>query len=425
MRRNVLIVVLISLAVLIFNLPSVYADERDEEIASLKEQVQGLLKRIENLEQEQSKEKEAITKHEEAIAKKTEPSVVMDKLVSRLKLKGRWAAGYYKSEDAGSYPSGSFEVPEAKLVFSLEPDEINKITLRLNLNNGTFNSVDYSYINTDLKKLLKLPVDLNSRIGRLRVDFGEEWLWNNPVEGVLTSNSAANVDGKDEGFQLLGKIGKTKPLGYVFSVTNGSSGTGSYTSVAKAFAGKLYYNIFAPLYVSASYYHSGTMKVSNSEMAISGLTSRPTNAIKWSRQIWEVDMRYDYKKGKTLYPPAYSDSKAIIQLAYGGFDDGVISALAIGATKRSGTYGFLEGTYNFNKKIYMAGRVSFINLDDDATAALNNINCHRYNRYSLGAGYRLTGNTILKLGYDWNEESGPGLNDENNNLLSLVMASQF
>jgi hypothetical protein len=416
----------------IFTFSPVIADERDKEIADLKVQVQGLLKRIEALEQEQTsskeaiaKQKEAITKQEETIAKKTEPSVLMDKLISKLKLKGRWAAGYYKSGKAGSYTSGSFEVPEAKLVFAFEPDEINKITLRFNLNNGSFNSVDYSYLDTNLAKFFNLPMPLNSRIGRLRIDFGEEYSWNNPVEGVLTSNSAPNVDGKDEGFQLLGKIGKTRPLGYVFSVTNGNSGTGSDTSAAKSFTGKLYYNIFEPLYISASYYNSGTMKGSNTEIAIAGLTARPGNAAKWSRQIWEVDMRYDYQKGKTLYPPAYSDSKAIIQLSYGGFSDAVTTTPALGGAKRIGTFGFIEGTYNLTKKFYMASRASFLDLNDDTIASLNNINCHRYTRYSLGGGYRLTGNTIFKLAYDWNIESGPGVSDADNNLLSVVMAAQF
>jgi hypothetical protein len=425
MRKNFLNTVLISLAVIIFISSSAKADERDEEIASLKDQVQGLLKRIEALEQGQAKAKEAAVKQEEAAAKKTEPSVVMEKLISKLKLKGRWAAGYYKSGKAGSYSSGSFEVPETKLVFSFEPDEINKITLRFNLNNATFNSVDYSYIDTNLAKFFNLPIALNSRIGRLRIDFGEEWLWNNPVEGVLTSNSAANVDGKDEGLQLLGKIGKTKPLGYVFSVTNGNSGTGSDTSAAKSFTGKLYYNVFEPLYISASYYNSGTMKGSNTEIAIAGLTSRPGNAAKWSRHIWEVDMRYDYKKGKTLSPPAYSDSRAIIQLAYGGFSDAVTTTPALGGAKRTGMYGFIEGTYNLTRKFYLASRTSFIDLNDDTIASLNNINCHRYTRYSLGAGYRLTSNTIFKLDYDWNRESGPGISEAGNNLLSVVMASQF
>jgi len=424
MLGKILNLILIPLLVLIFSTSSARAEAPDDEIAALKTQVQQLLKRIEALEQEQAKTKEAAAQQKEEVAKKAEPSVTMANLASKLKLKGRWAAGYFDSGKAGSYPSGSFEVPDAKLQFTFEPDEINKIVMRMNLNNATFNSVDYSYIDTNLTKLLNLTLPLSSRIGRMKLEFGEETLWNNPIEGVVPSNSAINVDGKDEGLQLCGKLGKAKALNYAVSVTNGTSGTGSDTSTAKAFTGKLSYNILNPLYISASYYNSASMKSSSAEMSIAGLTSRPSNAARWRREIWEVDLRYDFKRGKIFNPPAFSDSKAIVQLAYGGFSDDV-SAGTLVSTKRSGKYGFVEGTYNFTKKFYAAGRASIIDLDGDASASLNNITCNEYQRYSLGGGYRLTGNTILKLGYDWNKESGPGVDEADNNLLSAVVASQF
>ncbi len=93
-----------------------------------------LLRRIEALEQEQANTQVAISKQQEELSKKMEPSSIMEKVVSKLKLKGRWVAGFFDSGKAGSYPSGSFEVPDAKIQFSLEPDDINKIVMRLNLN---------------------------------------------------------------------------------------------------------------------------------------------------------------------------------------------------------------------------------------------------------------------------------------------------
>lgn len=426
MVRRFLILLLIAAVVFMSGMPHLQADQRDDEIAVLKTQVQGLLDRIEALEQGQAQSKETASQPKEEAAKKAEPNVTMANLASKLKLKGRWVAGYFDSGKAGSFPSGSFEVPDAKLVMSFEPDDINKIVLRMNLNNAAFNSVDYSYIDTNLTKLFDLSLPLTSRIGRMKLEFGEETLWNNPLEGVVVSNSAGNVDGKDEGLQLSGKLGKEKGINYSMSVTNGTSGTGSDTSTAKAFTGKLSYNVFNPLYVSASYYHSGSMKSSNSEMSIAGLTSRPANAARWTREIWEMAMRYDLNKGKVFNPPALSDSKAILQFAYGGFSDDVSATAALGnSSKRNGQYGFAEGIYNFTKKFYGAGRVSFIALDGDTTASLNNITSNEYQRYSLGVGYRLTTSTILKLGYDWNRELGKGMDGADNNLLSAVIASQF
>lgn len=419
--------VLFFLFTAIFAFP-VKADERDDEIAELKAQVQQLMKRIEVLEQNQAEIKETAAvataqQQQQEVVQKSEPNVLMDKIASKLKIKGRWVAGYFDSGKAGSYPSGSFEVPDAKIIVSLEPDEINKIVMRLNLSNATFNNVDYSYIDTNLTKWLDLPLSLNSRIGRMKVEFGEETIWNNPLDSSVPSNSAINADGKDEGLGLYGKLfGKDKPLSYWISVTNGTSGTGSDASTAKAFAGKLAYNILDPFYMSASYYNSGSMKSSNAEMSLAGLTSRPTGAIDWTREIWEVDFRYDFEKGKVLNPPAFSDSKAILQYAYGGFRDDVSSGAG---AKRTGQYGFIDGLYNLNKKWYIASRASVIKLDDDTSASLNSITCNEYQRYSLGLGYRLTANTLLKLGYDWNIEFDPTYDDADNDLFSVVVASQF
>lgn len=426
MPRKILAIALVSLTVLMFDFSRAWADQRDDEIADLKAQVNGLIRRIEVLEQERAEAKQETKKPQEADVQKSEPSVVMEKLPSRLKIKGRVVVGFFDSGKAGSYPSGSFEVPDIKIQFGFEPDDINKIVLRMNLNSGTFSSLDYAYIDTNLSELLHFAMPLNSRIGRARLEFGEETVSNNAVEGALPSNSAANVDGKDEGFQLYGKWGKAKSFGYAISVTNGNSGTGSDNGVAKSFTGKLFTSMFDPLAMSVSYHNSGSLKSSNAEMSIAGLTSRPANAARWSRDIWEFDLRYDFKKGKILNPPAFSDSKAIIRLAYGVFNDDVSTTAALGDRReRSGQYGFTEGLYHLTDKFYLAGRVSVVDLAGDVTASLNNITCNNYERYSLGMGYRLTGNVILKASYDWNRESGPGVDEVDNDLLSAVVTSQF
>ena len=181
-----------------------------------------------------------------AVEKDILSKVGLDKLSSKLKIKGRFAAGYFKSEKQGSFPAGSFQAQEAKLQFGFQPDDINSVIMRLNLNNAVFNNVDYLYLDTNIMKLTpweKSPFTLTSRIGRLKFDFGEETWSNNTVESILPSNSAANVAGNDEGLQLSGKIGKQNPLGWSVAIMNGNSGTGSDNNWLKAFSAKVYYNI--------------------------------------------------------------------------------------------------------------------------------------------------------------------------------------
>lgn len=402
-------ILIISLILMLgaFNLPMVRADGDDsKEINALKGQVQQLLKRIEDLEKAQ---KEVV-----------KPKINLAKASSKLKIKGRWAAGLYNSGKSGSYPVSSFEVPEAKVQLGFAPDEINEIILRLNLNNATFNNLDYLYVDTDLAKFFNLPVSLSSRLGRFKLDFGEETWGNNPVENVLPSPSASNTNANDEGLQLSGKVGpKERPVGWAVSIS-GNSGTGFDEGEGKAIAGKLSYNILDPLYVSASYYHSGSLGNKNVELSIAGLSSPPSSARDWEREVFEVDLRYDINKGKIFNPPAYCDSLAFLRFSYGLWTDQFV-----GATDREGDYGFIEATWNVTPAIYLASRLSLVDFEKATTASLNGITANKYRRYSVGCGYRLTQATLIKLGYDWNKESGPNIKDADNGLLAIILSSQF
>ena len=432
---KVVLVVLFLVGIIVH--PS-FADERDEEVAVLKAQVQELMQRIDKLEAAQAKSKEESLKAKEEIVKVKETTqavqaarVDLEKLAAKLKLKGRAAFGFFDSGKAGSYPSGSFEMPDAKIQFSFQPDDINTVVMRFNLNNATSQSplLDYFFLKSKdfIPSLKKTPFSLETRLGRFKLGFGEETWSDNPIEGVVPSNSAGKVGVSDEGLEFAGKIKLDKiglrPLGWVFSVSDGNSGVGSDSSTAKALMSKLYYSPIEPLYLSLSYYDSGSLKSFNSEFSIAGLATRPTNATNWERQVWEVDTRYDFGKGKKpLDPSAFSDSKAILRLSYGAFHDTTSTA---GAAERWGNFGFVDGIYNFNKKFYIASRYSFVDLSSDVTATLNSVTANKYDRYSLGAGFRWSENTILKLSYDWNKTQGPGVNDADDNLLSAIVATQF
>lgn len=427
------LIFLVSMVFILLNFSYLQADTRDEEIQALKTQVQDLLGRIEKLEKERLQEKALPVKKEEA-AKKAEPRVDLANALSKLKIKGRAALGFYNAEkEAASYAQGSFEVPDAKLQLSFQPDEINTLVLRFNLNNSvtsvstTSPLLDYFFLSSKdfLPALKDSPFSLSARLGKFKSGFGEETWSNNAIEGVLPSNSVGAVDVVDEGLEFSGKVKlekmNLKPLGWVVSISDGNAGVGADNSQAKAFLGKLSYAPIEPLSFSVSYYDSGRLKSANSEFKIAVLNTVPAGAQNWERKVWEVDARYDFGKGKKPLDSAlFSDSKAVVKFSYGSFSDSVSAA-----GERSGNFGFAEGIYNLNSKVYAAGRISFVDLDSDVTASLNNVTCNKYQRYSIGTGYRLRENTILKLAYDWNKESGPGISDLDNDLLSLVAATQF
>jgi uncharacterized protein YoxC len=411
------------------------------EVQLLKAEVKELLQRIEQLEQNQAKGEEDLAKHKEDLSKKFDSAKVdLSNALSKLKIKGRAAAGFLSSDKSGAHGSGAFQMPDAKIQFSFQPDDINTFVLRFNLNNAvtsvsaTSPLLDYFFLQSkDFLPFLKnTPYSLSGRLGRFKLGFGEETWSNNPIEGMVPSNSAGNAGVTDEGLELAGKVKLDKlkianytftPLGWVVSVSNGNSGTSTDTSSSKALMGKLYYSPINPLYLSVSYYNSGNLKADASEFSIAGLITAPTGATNWRRDVWEVDGRYDFGKGKkALEPVAFSDSKAILRLSYGAFHDTTSTAAA---RERSGNFGFVDGLYNLNKKFYLAGRYSFVDLDSEVTATLNSVTANKYDRYSLGMGYRWSQNTIVKVSYDWNKNSGPNISDTSDNLLSALVTAQF
>lgn len=425
------------LALFLFNITvvNVFAEgSKEEELTVLKSQVQELLKRIEKLEVEQVVSKEESKKAKEEVTKLKETSqatqaarVDLANSLAKLKIKGRAALGFFDSGKAGSYPAGSFEMPDAKIQFGFQPDDINTLVLRFNVNNATAQSplMDYFFLQSKdfIPALKDSPFSLSTRLGRFKLGFGEETWTDNLVEGIVPSNSAARATVVDEGLEFAGKVKLDKiglePLGVVVSVSDGNSGIGSDSTASKAFMGKLYHNPIKPLYVSGSYYNSGELDSSSSEMSLAGVTSAIQSGMAWRRSVWELDARYDFGKGKKpLEPIVFSDSKAIVRLSYGEFKDD-------GNRTRSGNLGFVDGIYNLTKKFYAAGRYSFIDMNGDVTATLNSVTANRYDRFSLGGGYRWNDNVILKLGYDWNKNSGPGVNDADDNLLSALVATQF
>lgn len=429
----------LSIAILVLTCIFSYAQNSfaatDEEIQALKQQVQQLMQRIEKLESEQARAKEELVKTKETGSLGAAPKVDLSNSLLKLKIKGRFATGYYKSGSAGSFSSGSFEMPDAKIQFSYQPDEINTVVLRFKLDNGatgvsaTSPLLDYFYLSSRdfIPSLKDTPFSLSGRIGRFKLGFGEETWSNNIVDGALPSTSAANATVNDEGLELAGKIKLDKiglnPLGWVTSVSDGNNTAGSDSGQGKAFMGKLYYTPIDSLYLSASYYDSGRLKSSDSEISIAGLRTRPAGATDWQRNIWEFDTRYDFKKGKApLDPLVYSDSKAIVRLSYGGFHDIISTA---GSAERAGDFAFIEGMYNLTRKVYAAGRYSYVDLKDEIIASLNSVTANRYDRYSLGMGYRWSDNTLLKLGYDWNKETGSSTQEASNDQLTAIVTTQF
>ncbi|MBI4834984.1 MAG: hypothetical protein HY811_09245 [Planctomycetes bacterium] len=371
----------------------------------------------------------------------------------------RFSAGYIDSERNGSYSAGSYYMPDARLEFNwlMSPDAT--VHVRMNLNNAKFTGMCCFYV-----ELRNLAANISPSLkdsafnpsiclGQFKMDFGEENFSNDPTNGVLISNSAANIAGMDEGLninQVLPKETLGFPARWSLSFHNGNTtAAGGDNTQSKAVILKLSALPLTALYVSGSYYNSGDLGVQDAALGCGGLVTRPTNATEWTRNIWEVDLRYDIEPGSQSDhkqsrssccaeinssgilpgPPAFSDSKAFVRLAYGKFTDDGKDRLApvLKVTEREGSYYYLEGCYNATKKVYLGARYSFIGFDkSDMFASLNGVNANDYTRISAGPGYRLSKNTHIKAEYSVDSEKMPtGVSEPKNNQIAILFTTLF
>ncbi|MBI5360259.1 MAG: hypothetical protein HZA48_06715 [Planctomycetes bacterium] len=350
----------------------------------------------------------------------------------------RFSAGYLDSGKNGSFSDGSFQTPDVKLRVNWQMSPDVTVVTRMSLSNATFGGLDYFYM--DYKNFFALMApSLKSdeskfnpslRIGRLKVDIGEETWADNPVESVVISNSSAAVKGYDEGMQIYDDLSLGIPVKWSLSLTNGNSGTGADNEQAKALCLKIAANPLKDLYMSVSRYGSGDLGSGKAEISYAGLADAPAKSEKWQRSIFEFDLRYDFGAGKEsrLNPgaPAWSDSKAFIRLAYGLFDDDGDASGAV-VTDRKGSYAFIEGCYNVTGSIYLGTRYSFTDFEDsDVYASLNGATANSQTRVSIGAGFRLTNNTHLKFEYMLNgEKVGSGTDEPENDQMGFLFTTKF
>lgn len=338
----------------------------------------------------------------------------------------RLAVGWMDTGANGNNAPSTFGVADAKVKFNAAVEKDITGVLRLDLDGGAFNSVDYAYLKIDnvLGKIMSgnAPLNLSATAGKMKIDFGEETWTNNPVENALVMNSIADVSGVDAGLYLKAEdIVKNLPLtlnvGLGFMNGNGALDGNSTKAMNLKASGTMK---SMPLYFSLSYYASGDLSTGagaalvedTAALGIMGQTGcydAATNNEPWNRKAFELAVRYDLQKGAAKFTPEKAplfstDSQGVFRLAYGTVTDGepVVGKITSG-------YVALDGIYNVNDKWYVAFRYSYNDVDFDRatklgfTATTDPIS-GKWTRTSVGAGCRVSGNTTLKIDYSMNAE---------------------
>lgn len=353
----------------------------------------------------------------------------------KIDLSGRLAVGYLDGGKVSTNPTqdqGTFYAPDAKIKATAKLDADTTVVLRLDLDNGAFNSVDYAYVTLDnaISKLTgNKTVNPSIKVGRFKINFGEETWSNNEVEGALIDNSIFDVTGNDVGVQFDQTLEIDLPfiLGYSVSLLNGNNVADDNNDKSYLFkvTGQLK---DTPAAFSLSYYDSGKIgPATNSALNADGLNAAPSTIpgvvaglpAVWYVKTYELDARYELepKKFDPAKAPLYSDSKGVFRLAYGQatFGEAQVGKVVVGNV-------MLDGIYNVNDKWYVAFRYSYGDVAVDRNSALDG----KDSRISVGGGHRLSDNTILKLTYSQNTEADTVRSpDIDNDTISLLITTKW
>ena len=387
---------------------------------SLQQQIDDLKARLADFDQL----KQRLAELEEAAAKPSTTSQPVQPGFqnSKIKVDGRFFAGAFKTGAQGPFPNTTLDLPDAKLRFTYSPSKDVTIVNRFSNNRAGSNGFDYFY--ADLNNYLGVAPGHTLRIGKFKMDVGQETWIDNPVENIMITNSVSHISGYDEGVNFRGPLGK----GALYSVAlmNGSKGVVAADS-GVAWSAKVGVPVTPQTFLSASYLRTGDLvtpagKVDQPDFNIGEVFDAPAGATSWRRSLWELDARYGYGKegiASTVGspPPTRWQGGA----TYGQFADD-----ATGASDRKGSYWFVEGLYNVTPKTYLVSRFSTISLDGDVAAKLGGspVAVNSYDRLSVGVGYRLTDMTHVKAEYSRNTTSG-GASSPNLDQVAIGLATKF
>jgi hypothetical protein len=313
-------------------------------------------------------------------------------------LSGEGGAGLFETGSEGSSPNSEFRVDEARLFVDAQVwgdvyayGELNLATREepdVNLHLGEL------YLDAeDISKLWGQTGQLNARIGRMYIPFGEEYLTRYAIDNPLISHSLSDLWGVDEGAELYGGIGK---FSYVLAVQNGGIPDTRDFNADKSVAGRLSFDPNQHLHFSVSGMRTGDLNASNDVLSA----------------IWFANGFFRSLGAGTLFHADLLEADATWRLphghvsAFGGYiryNDNDPTA----DNSRDVYYYSVEGVHDVIGKLYAGARFSEIfahrgfplvgngNMDDYLFGPLTD----RIWRLSLGLGYRWNQHLVLKTEY--------------------------
>ncbi|MEY4386367.1 MAG: hypothetical protein RLY20_1650 [Verrucomicrobiota bacterium] len=345
--------------------------------------------------------------------------------MGKVHISGEGAVGFFDTGSEGRFPNSEFRVDEARLF--IDAAVVGDVYAFVELNLATSEGLDLNaklgeaYLDFEnVSKLWHRENQLSIRLGRMDVPFGEEYLYRDAIDNPLVSHSVMDFWGVDEGVELYGEFAK---VNYIFAVQNGGGATTRDFNSDKSVTLRLGYDATKWLHLGASVMGTGDLTKDDwSELWIGNGVFRPIGS-----------------PSTTLFHANLAQGEARIRLPHGhlnfagGFaryDDNDPT----GQHKRDFWFWSAEGVQDLTPKLYVGARFSQIWVDggyplpgqgDFMDYYFGDLTTELW-RLSLGVGYRMSENLVLKTEYSFERGTTvTGDKRDREDMFSIVAAFKF
>lgn len=320
--------------------------------------------------------------------------------LGKVQLSGHGAIAYFGGQRNADFDKDVLRVDEAKLFleaplggntyFFSEVDVFNR--------DSTSNSFRAGELYLDFEGISRAwgnESQMSLRFGRVDIPFGEEYAQRDAVDNPLISHSVADFWGVDEGIEAYGSLG---PLQYVAAIQNGGTNTAFDFASSKAATIRLGWDPAPGFHVSASGIRTGRIQQATDSRAEIwfgndwGRRRTGSNAAHFWLDALQVDARRSFRHGHLAASAG--------RIRYR--DDALPRRF-----ESSADFGSAEGVVKASRQLHFGGRFSlarsprgFIMPGDGLSSPIRLSEYLR--RLSLGAGYQLTSQLLLKAEYSFN-----------------------
>ena len=320
--------------------------------------------------------------------------------LGKVRISGEGGAGFFNSGSEGMFPNSEFRVDEAKLFVDApvwgDVYAFAELNLASHEASDLYLNVGELYLDFEnISQLWGRDGQVNLRVGRLDIPFGEEYLARDAILNPLISHSLSDFWDVDEGIELYGSFGK---VSYVAAVQNGGVSTTQDFTGDKAVIGRVSYDPKPWLHMSVSGMRTGDLDPNNDGVSAVWFgcgwfrSLGSTNTTKFHANAVEGDVELRLSCCRVKDFGGY--------INYGDNDP-------LGNNHRDVYYYAVEGTHDFNRHFYAAARFSQIFADKGFPIVGNSsIGAYLFGplteeiwRLSLGLGYRWNSHLVVKTEY--------------------------